>query len=104
MSQKIVVLFNLKPGVSATDYEEWARDVDLPSVRALTSVEGFEVFKTTGLLGTDQAPPYSYIEILDISDMQVFGGEVATETMQKVAGQFQAMADNPLFILTEKLG
>jgi hypothetical protein len=36
----IVVLFNLKPGVEASAYEAWARDRDLPNVKALPSVHG----------------------------------------------------------------
>ena len=104
MSTKIVVLFNLKPDISVADYENWARTVDLPTVKGLGSIENFEVFKATGLLGTDTAPPYAYVEIIDVGDMGRFGEEVASETMQKVAGEFQAMADNPLFIMTDKVG
>ncbi len=100
---KIVVLFNLKDGVDATAYENWAKSTDLPTVNALSSVASFEVFKTTGVLGGDAAP-YEYIEIIDIADMENFGQQVATETMQKVAAEFQAFADNPIFITTEQLG
>ena len=32
----IVVLFNLKPGVSAAEYEAWAKATDLPTVNSLT--------------------------------------------------------------------
>lgn len=104
MSTKIIALFNLKPGVSVSDYEAWAKSTDIPTVNGLKSVDNFEVFKSVGLLGTEDAPPYKYIEIIDVNDMETFGGEVGTETMQKVAGEFQAMADDLAFILTEKLG
>ncbi len=104
MSTRIVALFNLKPGVSVSDYENWAKNTDLPTVNGLKSVDRFEVFRSTGLLGSDAKPPYQYIEIIDVNDMGVFGGEVSTETMQKVAGEFQAMADDLAFILTDKLG
>lgn len=103
MATKIIALFNLKPGISVTEYEAWARGTDIPTVNGLKSVDKFEVFRSAGLLGSDAAPPYKYIEIIDVNDMGVFGGEVGTETMQKVAGEFQAMADDLVFILTEKL-
>lgn len=103
MATKIVVLFNLKTGVSVDVYEAWARATDLPTVNGLKSVEGFEVYRSVGLLGSDARPPYSYIEIIDVDDMDAFGAEVGTEVMQKVAGQFEAMADDLVFILTEKL-
>lgn len=104
MTTRIVALFNLKPGVTEADYEAWAKATDLPTVNGLKSVDEFTVFKSVGLLGSDDRPPYAYIEIIDVNDMGVFGGEVGTETMQKVAGEFQAMVDDLAFILTDKLG
>ncbi|MEM9054927.1 MAG: REDY-like protein HapK [Pseudomonadota bacterium] len=104
MSTKIVALFNLKPGVSVADYEAWAKTKDIPTVNGLKSVDSFEVYKSTGLLGTDDKPPYAYIETIDVNDMDGFGGEVSTETMQAIAGEFQAMAADLVFILTDKLG
>ena len=99
---KIVVLFNLKPGVSVADYEKFARETDLPVVNGLASINKFEVLKSTGLL-RGGAAPYQYIEIIDVADMGQFGKEVATEQMQKVAGTFRSLADDPLFILPESL-
>lgn len=99
---KIVVLFNLKPGVVAADYERFARETDLPIVNRLPSVNRFEVLKSTGLLGGGNAP-YQYIEILDIKSLEVLGQDVATDAMQKVAAEFRNLADNPQFILTEGL-
>ena len=104
MSTKIVALFNVKPGVSVTDYEAWAKAKDIPTVNGLKSVDEFGVFKSVGLLGTDDKPPYQYIEIIDVNDMDGFGGDVSTEAMKAIASEFQAMADDLSFILTDKLG
>ncbi len=104
MGTRIVALFNLKPGVSAADYEAWARRVDLPTVNSLGSIEKFEVFKSAGLLGSDAAPPYAYVEIIDVADMDAFGKDVSSPTMQQVAASFQEMAADLVFILTDKLG
>jgi len=104
MATKIVALFNLKPGTGVADYETWAKNTDLPTVNGLKSVDTFGVFKSVGLLGSEDKPPYAYIEIIDVADMDLFGGEVGSETMQKVAAEFQLMADDLVFILTEQLG
>ncbi|MEM0986564.1 MAG: REDY-like protein HapK [Pseudomonadota bacterium] len=104
MTTKIVALFNLKPGVAIEDYEAWAKTTDIPTVNGLRSVDDFAVFKSVGLLGSEDKPPYEYIEIIDVNDMDGFGGEVGTDTMQKIAGEFQSMADDLVFILTDKLG
>lgn len=99
----IVVLFNLKPGVDVAAYEAWARSTDLPKVNALGSVNKFSVLRTTGLLGSDGSPPYQYVELLDVGDMDALGADIGTETMQRVAAEFGEFADNPMFMLTESL-
>ncbi|GGY38579.1 REDY-like protein HapK [Parvularcula lutaonensis] len=101
MSTKIVVLFNLKDGVSAADYEAWAKATDLPTVNGLKSVDSFQPFRSVGLLGSDAKPPYAYVEIIDVNDMDTFGDEIGTDAMQKVASEFQSMVDDVFFILTE---
>lgn len=101
---RIVVLFNLRDGVAAADYEKWARETDIPTVRGLQSVDAFSVLRSNGLLTGDGDAPFAYIEIIDVDDLDRFGGEVATETMQRVAAQFQAFARDPVFIVTEAVG
>lgn len=103
MSTRILALFNLKSGVSVEDYEKWAKTVDIPTVNGLGSVDKFDVFKSTGLLGSEDKPPYAYFETIDVADMEAFGTDVATETMQKIAGEFQAMTDDLVFIMSDRL-
>lgn len=101
---RIIVLFNLKPGVDADAYENWARTTDIPGVNALPSVKDFQVHRATGVLGSEDAQsPYAYFEIIDITDFASFGADAGSEAVQKVAAEFQAFADNPQFILTETL-
>lgn len=100
---RIIVIFNLKEGVSAADYEAWAKTADIPGVNALGSVKDFTVHKATGLFGSDEASPYQYVEIIDITGMDPFVADISTEEFQAVAAPFQDFADNPKFILTEDL-
>ncbi|MFT4256946.1 MAG: hypothetical protein QM599_08330 [Pseudoxanthomonas sp.] len=102
--QTIIVLFNLKPGVSRAEYEAWARASDLPVVNGLASVEKFEVLKASGLLIGDGPSPYEYVEIIRVPDMAAFAADLADPAAQAGAAQFQQKyADNPLFILTSAL-
>jgi hypothetical protein len=101
--QTVIVLFNLKPGASRADYERWARERDLPTVNALSSVDRFEVLKSSGLLIGDGKPPYEYIEIIRIKDMAAFGQDVSSPQIQQGAAEFAAFAEAPVFILTEAL-
>ncbi len=99
----VVVLFNLKPGVDTATYEAWARSQDLPAVNALASVERFEILRAGGLLVGEGTPPYQYVELIRVRDMQGFGQDVASEAVQRVAAEFAHYADAPVFILTEAL-
>lgn len=99
----IVVLFNLKKDVNVTEYEQWAKETDLPTASSLPSVDQFEVLRTEGLIMSEDNAPYQYIEILKINSMEQFGTDVSSEVMQKVAQEFQSFADNPLFISTSNL-
>lgn len=100
---RIVVLFNLKPGVDPAAYEAWARGTDIPGVNALASVDRFTVHKATGLFETDAPSPYQYVEIIDLPAMDAFVADVSNPEFQKVSAAFGEFADNPQFILTEDL-
>lgn len=100
---RIIVLFNLKPGIDAAAYEAWARSTDIPGVRGLKSIDDFQVYRATGLFGSDATPPYAYFEVIDTGDTDAFVADVTSEAVQKVAAEFQHFADNPLFVTTEAL-
>ena len=96
---RIIVLFDLRPGVDPARYEAWARDSDSPAVLALPSVAGFRVSALTGLMGGGRAP-YQYVEVIDVADPDQFGHDIATPAMQAIAAAFRQFADDPLFITT----
>lgn len=99
----LVVLFNLKDPDDKGAYEAWARSTDLPTVRALASVERFRTLRTSGIFSSDHPAPYQYIEIIDLGDTAQFEKDVSSEVMQELARDFQSFADDPLFITTESI-
>lgn len=99
----LIVLFNLKPGVTAERYEAWAKATDLPIVRDLKAVSSFDVYKAAGTL-SGAASPYQYVEIIHLAaDLATFRADVANETMRRVAAEFRELADGPTFIVTQAL-
>ncbi len=100
---RILVLFNLKPGVTAADYEHWAKTRDIPNVRALMSIKDFRAFGVTGLFGSDGKAPFEYAEVIDIVEMDEFLKDLGSPEMQAVAAEFQDWADAPLFLTTREL-
>lgn len=98
----IFAVFNLKAGVEPEAYENWAKTVDLPTVNKLPSIDSFRVFRSTGLFGSDASPPFGYIEVLEVNDMDAFLADIAQPAMGEVAAAFGGMVEVQ-FILTEEL-
>ena len=99
----LIVLFNLKTAASIEAYETWANATDVPTVTALASVDSFKVFKNLSVLGSEDAPPYQYVEVIAVNDMDGLGTDIGTETMQRVSAEFQAFADNPIFMISSQI-
>jgi REDY-like protein HapK len=100
---KIVVLFNLKDGINPDEYESWAKSDDVPTVKALGSVNDFHVLRSASVLGSENAPPYKYIEVIEVNDMDTFFADISTDAVQKGAAKFGEYADSPMFIVTEEV-
>jgi hypothetical protein len=101
---KIIALFNLKAGAARGDYEAWARSRDLPDVRSLESVQSFDVLRATGVLFSEVKPPYDYIEVFEVSALDAFLGDCASDKVAKLGQEMGAFTDGATFITTEALG
>ncbi len=97
----VLVLFNLHPEITPAEYEAWARNTDLPLLRGLNSVRAADLYRTVGLLGTGEAAPYAYVEILDIGNDEQFGDDVMSRELQRAADVFHRFTEGPLFIKLE---
>ena len=101
----LIVLFNLREARNESDYEKWAQEVDIPIAGALNAVEKFNVYRAESVFGSDDKPPYRYIEIIDISSAEALGKDVGdSAAMADVATKFREFADNPTFMVTERFG
>ncbi len=101
---RIIVLFNLKPDADQAAYEAWAKERDIPGVRSLPSIDNFDIYRVTGLLGSQDQPPFAYAEVMDVADMQGFWKDVATDASTQVAKEFRDwLSAPPIFLMTEAL-
>ena len=103
-NKTLIVLFNLKEGIEESDYQKWALEVDIPIAGSLKSVNDFKLYKTEGIFGSDQTPPFKYIEVIDINNFDSFPSDIAAEPrMNEVASKFQSLAESPIFLVTDKI-
>jgi hypothetical protein len=89
----MIVLVNLKEGVSPEDYERWILESYAPAVRDLPSVEDWRDYRASGLLGSGAAPPYRYVVTLEVRDVEQLGRDVESEEMQRLLAELHELAE-----------
>ena len=89
----MIVLVNLKEGVSAEDYERWVLRSYAPAVRELPSVGDWRNHRVDGLLGSDADPPYRYVVTTEFSDPLQLGEDVGGEEMRRLLSELHEYAD-----------
>ncbi len=89
----MIVLVNLKEGVSPEDYERWILESYAPAAKDLPSVEDWRDYRASGLLGSDAAPPYRYVVTLEVGDLEQLGRDVESEEMQRLLAELHELAE-----------
>ena len=99
----LIVMFNLKDGVTEEDYEAWAKAADLPTVRGHKGVDAFELYRANTLFRTEDDAPYRYVEVIDINSMDQFNQDVASDLQKPISEKFREIADSPVAMLCDKI-
>jgi len=89
----MIVLVNLKEGVSPEDYERWVLESYAPAVRNLPSVEDWRNHRVSGLLGSDAASPYQYVVTLNVNDLEQLGRDMESEEMRGPLSELHRFAE-----------
>ena len=69
MAHRAFFLNKLREGVDAADYERFVREVDYPFARALPTIRSYVVTRLDGMLDGEGKPPYDYLEVVEITDL-----------------------------------
>jgi REDY-like protein HapK len=62
----------LKAGVDPAAYERWVQHTDYRLAQAIECVVHYRVHKLVGVVEGQGAPPYDYIEVLQVSDLESY--------------------------------
>jgi len=89
----MIVLVNLKEGVSPEDYERWVVESYAPAVQRLPSVTDWRNHRVSGLLGSDAAPPYRYVVTVEIDGLAQLGRDMAGEESRRLLSELQEFAE-----------
>lgn len=100
---QLVVLFNLKPDVAPDVFESFAIDEDTPSMMALPSVKTKRFHRVAALFGSDEPPPYAYVELLDVDLDRLCDDLTNTPGAAKLVARFREFASDLVFLIAEPL-
>ena len=89
----MIVLVNLKEGVSPEEYERWIIESYVPAAKALPSVEDWRDYRVSGLLGSLARPPYQYVVTLEIKDPEQLRRDMAREEMKRLFSELHELAE-----------
>ena len=89
----MIVLVNLREGVNPEDYERWILESYAPAAKGLPSVEDWRDYRVSGLLGSEDAPPYRYVVTLEVKDPEQLGRDMAREEMRRLFSELHDLAD-----------
>ena len=89
--QKVLVLYKVKPGVTAEEYVEWSKTVDQAITRQQPCVQRFRVFKLEGSRGGSS--PWDVVEDLEVESWDAWQECLTTPEMADVVAGFRRLAD-----------
>lgn len=96
MPQRVFFLNTLHPHADPAEYEAWIRRVDYPIARAQGAILSYVVTRIEGTLSGEGEPPYRYLEVIEITDLDEYRALGAKPEFQQLLAEwsgFVARAD-----------
>ena len=79
MAYRVFFLDRLKEGADPRDFERWVRDVARPFTERAESIDGYVVTRLDARLEGEEPPPYDYVEVVEVSDLEAYKAELSPE-------------------------
>ena len=89
----MIVLVNLKEGVTPEEYESWLQERYVPAILNLASVDQWRGYRVGGLPKSDGDPPYRYVVSVGINDLEQLSKDMESELVQLLLGELGRYAE-----------
>ena len=98
---KCFVTFRLRPGVTPEEYEQWFREMNVPAVRKMKSVETYRVWRVVDAM--EGEPNFEVLEEMEIEDRAALDREVEElpEMAAMLEGWYERVADQVILYAEE---
>jgi hypothetical protein len=83
----MIVLVNLKEGVTPEEYESWLQERYVPAILDLASVDEWHGYRVGGLPESVGDPPYQYVVSVGINDLEQLGKDMEIKRVQRLLGE-----------------
>lgn len=95
------VITTLKPGVKREDYEKWLVEYDYVVAKSLPSIASYRTHRIEGPITGAEAAGWSYIERIEIRDVEQYQRDIASpagqELMRQLYGNYLDRSKNVYF-------
>jgi hypothetical protein len=89
----MIVLVNLKEGVTPQEYETWLEECYVPAILEFASVDEWLGYRVGGLPESGGEPPYEYVVSVEINDLEQLGRDMKSEHVQRLLGELGEYAE-----------
>jgi hypothetical protein len=98
----VFVLSKLRSEADPEKYENWVRQYDYPNSKKFGSIIHYRVYKVKGSLKETESPEYSYIERIDISDLEEYKKDLLSTSIGKeLLEQWSSFIKEAQMLVTE---
>ena len=99
----VFFLNKLRDGASAAEYEQWIREVDYPTARALPPIRSYVVARIEGTLDGEPSP-YPYIERVEITNLADYQNALANaEGIEDFFAQWSSFVGESIAVHGEEI-
>lgn len=100
----LVVGLKLKDGISAEEYERFAKEVDKPTCEAsLPSISEWHVHRAKPLPGSDEQPPFDYVEVVRLTSAEQLAEDLEGEVVAELDAGLSPLVEVPMMAVAERV-
>jgi hypothetical protein len=89
----MIVLVNLKRGVTSEEYERWLEERYVPAVLDLPSVDGWHGYRVVALAEAGGETSCEYVVSVAINDPEQMGRDLQSEQVQRLLEELDEYAE-----------
>jgi len=97
----VFVLSKLRTEVDPKEYENWVKQYDYPTSKKFKSIIFYRAYKVKESLEETESPEYSYIEHIDITNLEEYKKDLSSPAGRELLKQWSSFIKEAQMLVTE---